>query len=83
MRVVLIGFILLCSSLSGCLEVPLNPCEDDECFPLSSDALNAMLAISDSFNVLKLSDDYEILRIETSSVIEIQNERVSVDWECR
>ena len=80
MRVVLIGFILLCSSLSGCLEVPLNPCEDDECFPLSSDALNAMLAISDSFNVLKLSDDYEILRIETSSVIEIQNERVSVDW---
>jgi len=76
----LIGLILLSSSVSGCLEIPLNPCDEDECFPLSSDALNSMLAFSDSFNVLKLSDDYQMLRIETSSVIEIQNQRVSVDW---
>jgi len=80
MRVLLIGLILLSSSVSGCLEIPLNPCDEDECFPLSSDALNSMLAFSDSFNVLKLSDDYQMLRIETSSVIEIQNQRVSVDW---
>jgi|TARA_B110000438_G_C15806736_1_gene647744 hypothetical protein len=80
MRVLLLSLILLSSSVSGCLEVPLNPCDEDECFPLSSDALNAILSISDSFNVLKLSDDYQTLRIETSSVIEIQNERVSVDW---
>lgn len=76
----MIGLILLSSSVSGCLEIPLNPCDEDECFPLSSDALNSMLAFSDSFNVLKLSDDYQMLRIETSSVIEIQNQRVSVDW---
>ena len=80
MRVVLVSFILFSSALSGCLEVPLNPCEDDECFPLSSDALNALLSVSDSFNVLKLSDDYDILRIETSSVVERQNKRVSYDW---
>ena len=80
MRVALVSFILFSSALSGCLEVPLNPCEDDECFPLSSDALNTILSIPNSFNVLKLSDDYDILRIETSSVIEIQNQRVSIDW---
>ncbi len=80
MRAVLMVLILFSSSVSGCLEVPLNQCEDDECFPLSSDALNSILALSDSFNVLKLSDDYEKLRIETTSVIEIQNERVSIDW---
>ena len=80
MRVVLVSFILFSSALSGCLEVPLNPCKDDECFPLSSDALNALLSVSDSFNVLKLSDDYDMLRIETSSVIEIQNQIVSIDW---
>ncbi len=80
MRVLLVSFILFSSALSGCLEVPLNPCEDDECFPLSSDALNALLSVSDSFNVLKLSDDYDMLRIETSSVIEIQNQIVSIDW---
>ena len=28
----------------------------------------------------KLSDDYDMLRIETSSVIEIQNQIVSIDW---
>jgi|TARA_B110000263_G_scaffold242689_1_gene248483 hypothetical protein len=80
MRVVLIGLILFSSSLSGCLIAPLNLCEEEDCFPLSSETLNAILALPDSFNVLKLSDDYEILRIETSSVIEIQNERVSIDW---
>ena len=80
MRVALVSLILLSSALSGCLEVPLNSCEDDECFPLSSDALNTILSIPDSFNVLKLSDDYDILRIETSSVVEIQNQRVSIDW---
>ena len=80
MRVLLVSFILFSTALSGCLEVPLNPCEDDECFPLSSDALNALLSVSDSFNVLKLSDDYDILRIETSSVVERQNKRVSYDW---
>ncbi|MDE0954761.1 MAG: hypothetical protein OR994_08790, partial [Candidatus Poseidoniales archaeon] len=76
----MIGLILFSSSLSGCLIAPLNLCEEEDCFPLSSETLNAILALPDSFNVLKLSDDYEILRIETSSVIEIQNERVSIDW---
>ena len=80
MRVALISLILFSSALSGCLEVPSDSCEGDECFPLSSDELNSLLAVPNSFNVLKLSDEYEILRIETSSVVEIQNQRVSIDW---
>ena len=80
MRVLIIGLILVSCSLSGCLEVPLTDCPDDDCFPLSSDSLNAILSLPNSFNVLKLADDYEQLRIETSSQIEIQNEVVSIDW---
>ncbi|MDC0502136.1 hypothetical protein OAO41_04255 [Euryarchaeota archaeon] len=80
MRVALISLILFSSALSGCLEVPSDSCEGDECFPLSSDELNSLLAFPNSFNVLKLSDEYEVLRIETSSVVEIQNQRVSIDW---
>ena len=80
MRALIIGLILVSCSLSGCLEVPLTNCPDDDCFPLSSDSLNAILSLPNSFNVLKLADDYEQLRIETSSQIEIQNEVVSIDW---
>ena len=74
MRALIVGLILVSCSLSGCLEVPLTDCPDDDCFPLSSDSLNVILSLPNSFNVLKLADDYEKLRIETSSQIEIQNE---------
>jgi len=80
MRVALVCLILFSSALSGCLEVPSDSCGGEECFPLSSDELNSLLEVPNSFNVLKLSDEYEILRIETSSVVEIQNQRVSIDW---
>ncbi len=79
-RTLLVGLILVSCSLSGCLEVPLTECPEDDCFPLSSESLNAILSLPDSFNVLKLADDFDKLRIETSSKIEIQNEVVSIDW---
>tara|TARA_Y100000746_G_scaffold155793_1_gene133762 strand:- start:7985 stop:9064 length:1080 start_codon:yes stop_codon:yes gene_type:complete len=79
-RALLVALILVSCSLSGCLEVPLTDCPEDDCFPLSSESLNAILSLPDSFNVLKLADDFEKLRIETSSQIEIQNEVVSIDW---
>ncbi len=80
MRAALVAFVLVTCSLSGCLEVPINECSEEDCFPLSSESLNAILAIPDSFNVLKLADDFDKLRIETSSQIQIQNEVVSIDW---
>ena len=80
MRALIVGLILVSCSLSGCLEVPLTDCPDDDCFPLSSESLNAFLSLSNSFNVLKLADDYDKLRIKTSSQVEIQNEVVSIDW---
>jgi hypothetical protein len=79
-RALIVGLILVSCSLSGCLEVPLTNCPDDDCFPLSSDSLNVILSLPNSFNVLKLADDYDKLRIKTSSQVEIQNEVVSIDW---
>ena len=57
MRALIVGLILVSCSLSGCLEVPLTDCPDDDCFPLSSESLNAFLSLSNSFNVLKLADE--------------------------
>lgn len=80
MRALIISLILVSCSMSGCLEVPLKECPEGDCFPLSSDSLNDILSIQDSFNVLKLADEHEKLRISTSSKIEIQDQIVSIDW---
>ena len=74
-----ISLLLLLSITSGCLEVPLNSCEDD-CFPLSSDSLNAILAFSDSFDVLDLAESHSQLKVETTSITEIGDQRAEISW---
>ena len=78
-KTVIISLLLLLSISSGCLEVPLNPCEDD-CFPLSSDSLNVILALSNSFDVLDLAETYPQLKVETTSITEIGGQRAEISW---
>ena len=63
MRAVLLGILLLISCSSGCLEVPIESCEDTDCFPFNNDLLNELLSNPNSLDVLLLASENSRLRV--------------------
>ena len=45
------------SCSSGCLEVPIESCEDTDCFPFNNDLLNELLSNPESLDVLLLASE--------------------------
>ena len=72
--------LLLCPLPAGCLAIPAEPCPDGECFPLDSAALSNLLAASGAFDVLSYAEDFERLRVETSTVYDNQGQFAEIHW---
>ena len=72
--------MLLCPLWTGCLAVPDDTCSESECFPLDSVALSELLAAPGAFDVLSYAEDFERMRVETSTVYENQGQFAEVHW---
>ena len=61
------ALLILAPLSGGCLEVPLNPCPDGDCFPLDQSALSELLSAPGAFDVLSYAEDFERLMVETDA----------------
>jgi len=80
MRAVLLGILLIISSSSGCLEVPIESCEDSDCFPFNNDLLNELLSNSDSLDVLLLASENSKLRVKSSTTYQTETQLGEIHW---
>ena len=78
--IILTVFVLLCPLWTGCLAVPDDTCSESECFPLDSVALSELLAAPGAFDVLSYAEDFERLRVETSTVYGNQGQFAEIHW---
>ena len=78
--VALAVMLLLCPLPAGCLAIPEEACPDGECFPLDSAALSKLLAAPGAFDVLSYAEDFERLRVETSTVYDNQGQFAEIHW---
>jgi hypothetical protein len=78
--IILTVFVLFCPLGAGCLAVPEDICSESECFPLDSAALSELLASPGAFDVLSYAEDFERLRVETSTVYGNQGQFAEIHW---
>ena len=80
MRVVLLALLLMVSSSSGCLEVPIESCDDTDCFPFTNDLLNELLSNPDSLDVLLLASENSKLRVKSSTTYQTETQQGEIHW---
>tara|TARA_B100001029_G_C15034339_1_gene439120 strand:- start:253 stop:1308 length:1056 start_codon:yes stop_codon:yes gene_type:complete len=80
MRVVLLGILLIISCSSGCLEVPIESCEDTGCFPFNNDLLNELLSNPESLDVLLLASENYRLRVKSSTTYQTETQLGEIHW---
>ena len=78
--IILTVFVLFCPLGAGCLAVPEEACSQSDCFPLDSAALSKLLAAPGAFDVLSYAEDFERLRVETSTVYDNQGQFAEIHW---
>ena len=80
MRAVLLAILLMISCSSGCLEVPIESCEDTDCFPFNNDLLNELLSNPESLDVLLLASENSRLRVKSSTTYQTENQLGEIHW---
>ena len=80
MRVVLLAILLMISCSSGCLEVPIESCEDTDCFPFNNDLLNELLSNPESLDVLLLASENSRLRVKSSTTYQTETQLGEIHW---
>ena len=81
MRNAILAALLVLTPLSaGCLEVPLDPCPDGDCFPLDQSALSELLSSPGAFDVVSYAEDFERLTVETLTVYDNQGQSAEMHW---
>jgi len=80
MREQLMGILLIISSCSGCLEVPIEACEDTDCFPFNNQLLNDLLSNPNSLDVLLLASENSKLRVKSSTTYETETQLGEIHW---
>ena len=68
------------SCSSGCLEVPIESCEDTDCFPFNNDLLNELLSNPESLDVLLLASENSRLRVKSSTTYQTENQLGEIHW---
>jgi len=77
----MVASIILVVPFSGCMgEEETSVCQEEYCFPLSSDEFNELLLRAD-FNVLDLASDYDRLRVRSTLIQENENGRGEIHWD--
>ncbi len=72
--------LLLAPVLSGCLEVPIKPCEDSECFPLSNEVLQGILSDPSSFDVISMATTESKLKVESLTTYSTETQQGEIFW---
>ena len=80
MRAVLLAILLMISCSSGCLEVPIESCEDTDCFPFNNDLLNELLSNPESLDVLLLASENSRLRVKSSTTYQTETQLGEIHW---
>ena len=80
MRAVFLAILLMISCSSGCLEVPIESCEDTDCFPFNNDLLNELLSNPESLDVLLLASENSRLRVKSSTTYQTENQLGEIHW---
>ena len=80
MRAVLLAILLMISCSSGCLEVPIDSCEDTDCFPFNNDLLNELLSNPESLDVLLLASENSRLRVKSSTTYQTETQLGEIHW---
>ena len=80
MRAVLLAILLMISCSSGCLEVPIESCEDTDCFPFNNDLLNELLSNPESLDVLLLAAENSRLRVKSSTTYQTETQLGEIHW---
>ena len=80
MRAVFLAILLMVSCSSGCLEVPIESCEDTDCFPFNNDLLNELLSNPESLDVLLLASENSRLRVKSSTTYQTENQLGEIHW---
>ena len=80
MRAVLLAILLMISCSSGCLEVPIESCEDTDCFPFNNDLLNELLSNPESLDVLLLASENSRLRVKSSTIYQTETQLGEIHW---
>ena len=80
MRAVLLAILLMISCSSGCLEVPIESCEDTDCFPFNNDLLNELLSNPESLDVLLLASENSSLRVKSSTTYQTETQLGEIHW---
>ena len=81
MRAVLLAILLMISCSSGCLEVPIESCEDTDCFPFNNDLLNELLSNPESLDVLLLASENSRLRVKSSTTYQTETQLGEIHWD--
>ena len=76
----MLGLLLVISSSSGCLEVPIESCEDTDCFPFNNDLLNELLSNPNSLDVLLLASENSKLRVKSSTTYQTETQQGEIRW---
>ena len=80
MRAVFLAILLMISCSSGCLEVPIESCEDADCFPFNNDLLNELLSNPESLDVLLLASENSRLRVKSSTTYQTETQLGEIHW---
>ena len=80
MRAVLLAILLMISSSSGCLEVPIESCDGTDCFPFNNDLLNELLSSPESLDVLLLASENSKLRVKSSTTYQTETQQGEIHW---
>ena len=80
MRAVLPTILLMISCSSGCLEVPIESCDDTDCFPFNNDLLNELLSNPESLDVLLLASENSRLRVKSSTTYQTETQLGEIHW---
>jgi hypothetical protein len=81
-RALFVALLLLLPLSSGCIEVPtVRPCPENTCFPLTSEAFDALLSDDGAFDVLALASDNERIRVRSTLIQEHQGEKGEIQWD--
>ena len=80
MRAVLLAILLMISCSSGCLEEPIESCEDTDCFPFNNDLLNELLSNPESLDVLLLASENSRLRVKSSTTYQTETQLGEIHW---
>ena len=80
MRAVFLAILLMISCSSGCLEVPIESCEDTDCFPFNNDLLNELLSNPESLDVLLLASENSRLRVKSSTTYQTETQLGEIHW---